>query len=60
MGPVVASQPGFLAVIGGPIAASSWMYFCGKFATPDDMNAYIQSETEKWGKVAQFAGIKPE
>ena len=40
MGPVVAGQPGFLAVIGGEIAASSWMYFCGKFATPDDMNAW--------------------
>jgi tripartite-type tricarboxylate transporter receptor subunit TctC len=28
--------------------------------SPDDMNAYVQSEIEKWGKVAQFAGIKPE
>ena len=42
IGPVVAGQPGFLAVIGGPIAASSWMYFCGKFATPQDMNAWYE------------------
>jgi len=28
--------------------------------SPDDMAAYIASETEKWSKVAQFAGIKPE
>ncbi|HWN35633.1 MAG TPA: hypothetical protein VNP03_22980 [Pseudonocardia sp.] len=43
MGPVVATQPGFLAVIGGPIANSSWMYFCGKFATPDDMDEWYRS-----------------
>jgi antibiotic biosynthesis monooxygenase (ABM) superfamily enzyme len=47
IGPVVASQPGFLAVIGGPIAASSWMYFCGKFATPDDMNAWYECPDHK-------------
>jgi len=28
--------------------------------TPADMAAYIASESEKWGKVAKFAGIKPE
>jgi tripartite-type tricarboxylate transporter receptor subunit TctC len=28
--------------------------------SPDDMQAFVLSETEKWGKVAQFAGIKPE
>ena len=43
MGPVVAAQPGFQAVIGGPIANSSWMYFCGKFATPDDMDKWYRS-----------------
>lgn len=43
IGPLVASQPGFVAVIGGPIAASSWMYFCGKFATPPDMNAWYEN-----------------
>jgi tripartite-type tricarboxylate transporter receptor subunit TctC len=26
----------------------------------EDMRRYIAAETEKWGKVAQFAGIKPE
>jgi len=43
MGPVVAAQPGFQAVIGGPIANSSWLYFCGKFATPDDMDEWYRS-----------------
>jgi tripartite-type tricarboxylate transporter receptor subunit TctC len=28
--------------------------------SPDDMARYIMTETEKWGKVAKFAGIKPE
>jgi tripartite-type tricarboxylate transporter receptor subunit TctC len=28
--------------------------------SPEDMQAYVLSETEKWGKVARFAGIKPE
>jgi tripartite-type tricarboxylate transporter receptor subunit TctC len=28
--------------------------------SPEEMQAYVISETEKWGKVAQFAGIKPE
>ncbi|WP_398475130.1 Bug family tripartite tricarboxylate transporter substrate binding protein [Tardiphaga sp.] len=28
--------------------------------TPAEMDAFIQSEIEKWTKVAQFAGIKPE
>lgn len=28
--------------------------------SPEDMMAYVLSETDKWGKVAQFAGIKPE
>jgi tripartite-type tricarboxylate transporter receptor subunit TctC len=28
--------------------------------TPDEMQAFIISETEKWGKVAEFAKIKPE
>lgn len=28
--------------------------------SPEEMRAYIASETEKWGKVAKFAGIKPE
>lgn len=28
--------------------------------TPEEMQAWVLAETEKWGKVAQFAGIKPE
>ena len=28
--------------------------------SPAEMDAFVASETEKWGKVAQFAGIKPE
>ena len=28
--------------------------------SPDDMQRYVLAETEKWGKVAKFAGIKPE
>jgi tripartite-type tricarboxylate transporter receptor subunit TctC len=27
---------------------------------PDDMQRYVLAEAEKWGKVAKFAGIKPE
>jgi heme-degrading monooxygenase HmoA len=47
MGPVAASQPGFRAVIGGPIANSSWMYFCGKFESPDAMNQWYDSRQHK-------------
>jgi tripartite-type tricarboxylate transporter receptor subunit TctC len=28
--------------------------------SPEDIQACVLSETEKWGKVARFAGIKPE
>jgi tripartite-type tricarboxylate transporter receptor subunit TctC len=28
--------------------------------TPEDMQKFVLAETEKWGKVAQFANIKPE
>lgn len=28
--------------------------------TPEEMQKFVVSETEKWGKVAQFAGIKPQ
>jgi hypothetical protein len=44
MGPVVAAQDGFRAVIGGPIARSTWMYFSGKFATPADMDGWHKSK----------------
>ena len=44
---VAARQPGFNAVIGGPIANSSWSYFCGKFDTPDDMDAWYRNVEHK-------------
>ncbi|MFC4944354.1 antibiotic biosynthesis monooxygenase family protein [Pseudonocardia sp. GCM10023141] len=47
IGAVVAAQPGFEAVIGGPIANSRWMYFCGKFSTPDAMNDWYHSPKHK-------------
>jgi tripartite-type tricarboxylate transporter receptor subunit TctC len=28
--------------------------------SPDDMQGYVLAEAGKWGKVAKFAGIKPE
>ena len=28
--------------------------------TPEEMQAFVVAEMEKWGKVAQFAGLKPE
>lgn len=28
--------------------------------SPEDMQKFVVSEMEKWGKVAQFAGLKPE
>ena len=28
--------------------------------TPEEMQKFVIAETEKWGKVAEFAGIKPE
>jgi tripartite-type tricarboxylate transporter receptor subunit TctC len=28
--------------------------------TPDDFRRFVAEETEKWGKVIKFAGIKPE
>lgn len=47
MGSVVAGQPGFRAVIGGPIANSKWMYFCGKFDTPALMDDWYESRQHK-------------
>ena len=28
--------------------------------TPEDMHAYLRSETEKWGKVIKAAGVKAD
>jgi hypothetical protein len=47
MGPVAAAAPGFLAVIGGPIARSPWLYFCGKWQTPDLMNQWYHDPKHK-------------
>ena len=41
---------GKIDALGGGIAASS----------PEDFGKLIAVETEKWGKVVRFAGIKPE
>jgi hypothetical protein len=40
MGPIAAAAPGFVAVIGGPILRSHWLYFCGKWQTPDLMDKW--------------------
>jgi hypothetical protein len=40
MGPIAAAAPGFLAVIGGPILRSHWLYFCGKWQSPDLMDKW--------------------
>jgi hypothetical protein len=40
MGPIAAAAPGFVAVIGGPILRSHWLYFCGKWTTPDLMDKW--------------------
>jgi hypothetical protein len=47
MGPVAAAAPGFLAVIGGPIARSPWLYFCGKWQTPDLMDQWYRDGKHK-------------
>jgi hypothetical protein len=43
MGPIAAASPGFVAVIGGPIHRSHWLYFSGKWATSQLMDKW-QSE----------------
>jgi hypothetical protein len=40
MGPIAAAAPGFVAVIGGPILRSHWLYFCGKWKAPDLMDKW--------------------
>ncbi len=40
MGPIAAAAPGFVAVIGGPIVRSHWLYFCGKWKAPDLMDKW--------------------
>ena len=45
MGPIAATSPGFVAVIGGPIHRSRWLYFSGKWATPKLMDQW-QSDSK--------------
>jgi hypothetical protein len=40
MGPIAAAAAGFVAVIGGPILRSHWLYFCGKWKSPDLMDQW--------------------
>jgi heme-degrading monooxygenase HmoA len=47
MGPIAAAAPGFLGVIGGPIARSPWLYFCGKWQTPELMNHWYHDAKHK-------------
>jgi hypothetical protein len=47
MGPIAAAAPGFLAVIGGPIARSPWLYFSGKWQTPDLMDQWYHDPKHK-------------
>jgi heme-degrading monooxygenase HmoA len=42
MVPIGMSQPGFVAVYGGPIAWSDWLYFSVRFASAHDMHAWHQ------------------
>ncbi|MDQ0380329.1 hypothetical protein [Amycolatopsis thermophila] len=42
-GPIAAAAPGFRGVLGGPIANSSWLYFGGVFATPEDMDQWYHT-----------------
>jgi Antibiotic biosynthesis monooxygenase len=45
--PTAAAQPGFVAVVGGPIANSSWLYFSGTWETPDTMDQWYWSPRHK-------------
>jgi heme-degrading monooxygenase HmoA len=47
IGPIVAAAPGFVGVIGGEITDSTWMYFSGKFETPDHMDQWYHDEQHK-------------
>jgi hypothetical protein len=47
MGPIAAASPGFVAVIGGPIHRSHWLYFCGKWETPHLMDKWQSDSKHK-------------
>lgn len=53
MGPIAAASSGFVAVIDGPIHRSHWLYFSGKWATPQLMDKW-QSDAKH--KPVQEAG----
>jgi hypothetical protein len=48
--------------IAGLSAGGSTNAFVGTIlpGTPADLGRFMAEETEKWGKVVKFAGIKPE
>lgn len=47
MGPIAAASPGFVAVIGGAIQRSRWLYFSGKWATPQFMDKWSSEPKHK-------------
>ena len=47
MVPLVMGQPGFVAMYGGEIAGSSWLYFSVRFATPQTMSAWHEHRGHK-------------
>lgn len=53
--PTAAAQPGFVAVAGGPIANSSWLYFSGTWTTPDTMDQWYWSSRHKPVQDAAFS-----
>jgi hypothetical protein len=53
--PTAAAQPGFVAVAGGPIANSSWLYFSGTWTTPGTMDQWYWSSRHKPMQDAAFS-----
>jgi hypothetical protein len=50
-----AAQPGFIAVTGGPISNSSWLYFSGTWETPETMDEWYWSRRHKPMQDAAFS-----
>jgi hypothetical protein len=53
--PTAAAQPGFVAVTGGPVANSSWLYFSGTWQTPATMDQWYWSRRHKPLQDAAFS-----
>jgi hypothetical protein len=53
--PTAATQPGFVAVSGGPIFNSSWLYFSGRWETPATMDEWYWSRRHKPMQDAAFS-----